>query len=502
MFSILPNDIGVTVEFPNGTIVGDNYNIGAVTAAHNGQYLLTSAEGCTETINLTVETEAEIPQTPEIADLGELKAFPGAEGFGRYATGGRGGRIIEVTNLNDSGSGSLRAAIESSGPRTVIFKVAGYITVNTTLNIANGDITIAGQTAPGDGITVRRSGNYIQPAFTVKTRNVIVRGLRIRAGRGPAREFSGDALHIGDASEVIFDHCSFSWSTDEILGANDVSNITYQNCIMSEGLMYSSHEYTTNPSSSGYYNPHSMGALISSNTTNITIYNSIFAHTNQRNPLVETNSSLKMNMELVNNVYYNWGLYGTVFSGSGYNDVNFINNLHIPGQDSKADRYPLLISTRTYAFAKSNYSQYRMNASDPEWDAIGSTIQGNFNMSSSNQRTSAFDFPLRNESSMSRNNILDHVTGRAGAFKRDAVDTRIVQDIYNGSGRFINDPSDVGGYPSLSGGNGYSDSDSDGMSDAWETAQGLDPNDAADGTQDRNGDGYTNLEEFLHSLTL
>lgn len=448
-----------------------------------------------------VEDEGDVNVNDSPIDS-ELKAFPGAEGFGKFTTGGRGGQVIEVTNLNDRGSGSLRAAIETSGPRTIVFKVAGYITVNSTLTVNNGDLTIAGQTAPGDGITIRRSSDMDQPALLFRTSNIIVRGIRVRAGRGRDREYSGDAASLIYSNNMIFDHCSFSWSTDEVIDPSGSTDVTFQNCIFSEGLMYASHQYSTDPSSSGYYNPHSMGMIIGAGANRITIFKSIFAHNNQRNPLVGGDAAAGSEFELVNNIYYNWGLFGTVFENGSNVRANLINNLYIPGPDSHQGRYSILISNRSQVYAMGNINNYRTTSSAPEWDAIGNAMQSTRKMSSSNQMSNPFDYPLRDESLMNDSDLLNLVTNIAGAFVKDQVDLRVIGDIFNRTGSLIDDPSEVGGYPNLQSGNAYTDSDLDGMADSWETRAGLNPQDDSDGNSDRNGDGYTNLEEFLHQLAL
>ncbi|WP_411032143.1 hypothetical protein [Spongiimicrobium sp. 3-5] len=422
----------------------------------------------------------------------ELKAFPGAEGFARYATGGRGGTVIEVTNLNDSGSGSLRSAINASGPRTVVFKVAGYITLNSTLDIDNGDITIAGQTAPGDGITIRRSSSMDQPAFWVTSNNIIVRGIRVRSGRGRSGETSGDNLTMTSGSDIIFDHCSFSWSTDELANPAGSSRITFQNCIFSEALMDASH------GESG----HSMGMLIGYGSSEITIYNSIFAHNNQRNPLIGGGGNTGSSFEIVNNVYYNYGEFGTVLEEGNDIRANLINNYHIAGPDTKTNRYPILVDNSAKVYVRGNISDFRPSSSDAEWDAVGNALQGSEKMSTNSQKADAYDFPLMSTATKSSSTLLKDVTTIAGAFIRDDVDNRVISEIYSGSGNIIDDPSQVGGYPNLNSGTPYVDSDGDGISDSWEISANLDPNNSSDGNQDRNNDGYTNLEEFLHNLAV
>lgn len=456
------------------------------------------------------ETEEEPSDDFDLKNVGngiinqELKAFPGAEGFGKYATGGRGGRVIEVTNLNDSGSGSLRAAIEESGSRVVIFKVSGYIILESELKISKGDITIAGQTAPGDGITLRGSENSDMAGIAINTNNVIVRGLRIRLGPGRDHGKNGDALQMTwGGRNIIFDHCSFSWGTDEIINPWGASQITFQNCIFSEALMYSSHEYSTDSSSDRYYRPHSMGMIVGSGSTDISICNSIFAHNNQRNPLIGGNSDSGKKFELVNNVYYNWGEFGTVLSSDVGLEINLINNVHIEGPDTNSSRYPIQISSSARIYAKGNINKFRASNSEPEWNAIGNAAAPyNQQANQSSQVSSPFNYPLSDAQTMSPGALVSLLTENAGSFTHDAVDKRVMNDIISGSGQLINDPSEVGGYPKLVSGTAYSDRDKDGIADEWEISTGLDPDFAEDANADRNSDGYSNLEEFLHYLTI
>ena len=206
----------------------------------------------------------------------ELRAFPGAAGFGANALGGRGGRALMVTNLNDSGPGSLRAAIEAEGPRTVIFRVAGTIELKTRIDIANPYITIAGQTAPGGGITLKIDPNYTRSPLRILTHDVILRYIRSRPGPSTAESDILDALTIPSGHDIIVDHCSFSWATDEVVNTwNDVHDITIQWSIISEGLNDSTHPK----------GPHSKGMLIGSEgAERISVHHNLFAHNRKRNP--------------------------------------------------------------------------------------------------------------------------------------------------------------------------------------------------------------------------
>jgi len=254
----------------------------------------------------------------------EVPAFPGAEGFGSYTPGGRGGRVIEVTNLNADGPGSLKAAVDAKGARIVVFRVSGIIQLKRQLNIREPFITIAGQTAPGDGICLR--GAYIW----VGTHDVIIRHLRVRVGDSPEGPDPGnrDALDVaGDANRVynvIIDHCSFSWALDETVstwyGARDV---TIQWCIVSEPLMDSLH-----PQGS-----HSTGVLLGSGGNTVSVHHCLLAHNSGRNPLIAADHG-KSIVDWRNNVVYNYGGSGCG-NARGSVDVNYVGNYIRMGPNSR-----------------------------------------------------------------------------------------------------------------------------------------------------------------------
>ncbi|MUH36917.1 hypothetical protein D9O36_13770 [Zobellia amurskyensis] len=457
----------------------------------------------TETTNEEGNKEVQTGTVNITIDYGELKAFPGAEGFGKHSLGGRGGKIIYVTNLNDSGNGSLREAIDTSGPRIVIFRVGGYITLNSALVIRDSNITIAGQSAPGDGITLRVSGNGDFPCMRSTADNVIIRGIRFRPGPGIDKSILGDGLVLTGGNNIIIDHCSFSWATDELTDPYGAKNVTYQNCIFSEALMYSSHIYSTDPTNSQYKSPHSMGMLIGDHSNKVTIFNSVFAHNNQRNPLIGGNTSVGGDFELVNNIYYNWGSFGTVILTGSNSRVNLMNSLHIPGMNTNKKRLPILVGKTAKVYAKNNISEFKTNNSQAEALTIGHfSSPFNNQLQSEDLSKEPFDFPLSTFPFSTRENIMDNLLSDAGAFAMDDVDKRIIQDVRNISGSMINDPSEVGGYPTLNNGDPYIDVDKDGMDDLWEIDNGLDPTNKLDGNLDRNNDGYSNIDDFLHELTL
>src|SRR5215207_4718821 len=236
-------------------------------------------------------------------------AFPGAEGFGAQSVGGRGGTVIEVTNLNDSGSGSLRACVEAQGPRICVFRVGGTITTQSKIIVRNPYLTIAGQTAPGGGITLRAAQSYHEEPLIISTHDVIIRYVRFRAGASAVPNSSRRSMTVNfGAYNVIVDHCSFSWATDQpLLLIDGVRDVTIQWSIISEGLARSTHF------EDGSFKEHSTGLSVSgknynstAQTGNITIHHNLLAHNGGRNP---QNAGYGLE-DVVNNVIYNWGGQG------------------------------------------------------------------------------------------------------------------------------------------------------------------------------------------------
>ncbi len=410
-----------------------------------------------------------------------MLAFPGAEGFGRFARGGRGGQICEVTNLNDAGPGSLRACIDSQGPRIVVFRVGGTIELQSSLILKNSNITIAGNTAPADGVQLKGAG------LVTTASDVIIRYLRIRPGTGRVDPNNNDALSVRGGSDIIVDHSSFSWATDEnteIWAGPD--NVTMSWNIISEGLVCAGHAEC----------PHSMGMLIGwQPDARITIHHNLFAHNNARNPGIGNHS-----IDFVNNIIYNYGVAGVnIIPSDGPVKINFVGNRYIHGPDS--DTKGIRIDGRrefgdqTELYVKGNIIPwYRPTDDLPEDKAIQRVF---YDVPA---RFTRLDYPpvTTTDAFQATTDVLQG----AGATLpgRDPVDTRIVNDVNNRTGRLINSPSEVGGWPNLSTvarPAGY-DTDRDGMPNAWELQHGFNPNNPADGPLDADGDGWTNVEEFLN----
>ncbi len=403
-----------------------------------------------------------------------IPAFPGAEGFGSDTPGGRGGRVIEVTNLNDSGPGSFRAACETEGPRIVVFRVGGTIRLKKHIRISNPFITIAGQTAPGDGILLRDAG------LVIRTHDVVIRYVRVRIGESRVEKpDSQDCVNIGGkeddlARNVIIDHCSFSWALDENADSySRASDITFQWCIFSEGLANSIHPK----------GKHSMGLLLGETSTRISIHHCLFAHNNQRSPRFK--GGLR---DFVNNVIYDWGDYPAAFSDDPR--VNFVANYYKPGPSSRKTS-PIItgLGGMGSIYLKDNH----FPGEKSEWDQVqsdGGAIRAE----------EPYEAPKVTVCSAQQAYV--KVLAGAGCRypRRDSVDARIVTEVREGSGRIIDRPEQVGGFPEIRGGEAPSDRDHDGMPDSWETSHGLDPDDPSDGSRDRDGDGYTNIEEYTNGL--
>ncbi|GMV98039.1 MAG: hypothetical protein AMXMBFR83_23920 [Phycisphaerae bacterium] len=414
-----------------------------------------------------------------------IPVFPGAEGNGVQTPGGRGGTVYEVTNLNDSGPGSLRSAIEAAGPRIVVFRTGGTIVLQSTLLLVNPYITIAGQTAPGGGIALRNTSNfniYEDPSATldVRTHDVVIRHLRIRSGIG-GRESDALQLHHG-ACNVVIDHCSFSWSVDEVISTwSDPRDVTFSWCIFSEGLRDAGHSEGS----------HSAGPLFGSDgCTRVSLHHNLFAHNNDRNPRIKIGGL----MDVVNNAIYNFGDNAGVISRDvGPMGVNYVGNYVRKGADS-SNNYEVQVWNGPFPlslYVEGNLGPHRTDPAsaqnlvvDPSgWGVLAPARQPLM--------------PVRTDTAAQ---ALNRVLQSAGANRpqRDAVDQRIVADVLNGTGRIIDNPLQVGGWPTLEAGTPPADRDHDGMPDDWEIAFQLDPDSPGDGPDDADDDGYTNVEEFLN----
>ncbi len=426
-------------------------------------------------------------------------AFPGAEGFGAYSKGGRGGQILFVTNLNDYNPeneepivGSLRWACDTYGPRTVIFKVSGLIELKTWLGIFNPFITIAGQSSPGDGICLKNFG------LSIRTHDVIIRYLRCRPGdeMGIDKEggFETDAISISEFSEnVIIDHCSASWSIDETLSihsrepGNPPLSVTVQWCIISESLNDSYHPN----------GPHGYGSLIRF-TGNASFHHNLYAHHFSRNPHVDTYLG-DMTLDFRNNVIYNyWNPGNTMFDPI---NMNYVANYIKPGIDTKN------LDIAIYLVAESSTEDSLLGQNVRRIYPEGNILEGKdyinqwdmfYKVYNRNKMDKPFE--VANITTELASDAFENVLMNAGATlpNRDSVDFRIIADVRNGTGSIIDSQSQVGGWPNYKSAVAPIDDDNDGMPDDWEIKYGLDPANNLDNNLDNDKDGYTNIEEWLN----
>jgi pectate lyase len=435
------------------------------------------------------------PRTsPVAAQEVALPAFPGASGFGSTTPGGRGGAVVQVTTLADSGAGSLRAALEESGPRIVVFRVAGAITLTSPIAVRDPYVTVAGQSAPGDGITVRGA------PLLIRTHDVVLRHLRLRPGSStPVNPEKLDGLTLLDTDrnevhDVVIDHVSATWSVDENLGAwYGPRDITVQWSLLAEGLAHSTHL----KDNGSCCDLHSMGALIGPGTRRLSLHHNVFAHNNGRNPHLLGG----VQGELVNNLVFDWGYAATEIEPlRGRSRVDVVGNVFIPGETS----YPAPRGITVFGpvrdarlYLSDNLGPRRPTGSEPEWD-IAWLDRVERSEIRSGSRVAAGSGLVPQAASTLEATLLPGVGAARPA--RDAIDARIIASIVNRSSGLVDSPSQVGGYLTVAPATPPGDGDKDGMADGWELSVGLDPSDASDRNDDRDADGYTNVEEYLNSL--
>jgi hypothetical protein len=421
-----------------------------------------------------------------------LPAFPGAEGFGSKTPAGRGGRVIEVTHLGDGGPGSLRAALEANGPRIVVFRVGGTITVDSPIQVKSPFVTVAGQSAPGGGVTLRSGPGNLYAPLQVKTHDVVLRHLRSRPGPGgiPPAGHDGsnvDALTVADPERevynVVVDHCSLSWSVDEVVNTGyDARDVTFQWCVLSEGL----HEPERRQGAG------SKGPLFGGQGGRVSVHHCLIAHNAGRNPMVKTAGTV----DLVNNVVFVPRTVAAVVDGElGHCHVNLVGNTVLaPHGDGLVFGVRVLGRRPVSLFVAGNFGPHRSRADQPETLFV-SPHNGSRDrvVVRRGEAPAVTTFPAAE----AYRRVLDS----AGCTlpMRDAVDRRVVADVRTGRARLIDDPAEVGGWPELAPGEPPADADHDGMPDEWERRHGFDPADPADGGQDADGDGYTNVEESLNA---
>ncbi|GGA69447.1 polysaccharide lyase [Flavobacterium palustre] len=455
-----------------------------------------------------------------------IPAFPGAEGGGAFTPGGRGGKIFVVTSLEDSGAGTFREACEAVGARTIVFNVSGIIQLKKPITMQAPYVTIAGQTAPGDGICIAGE------SLLIDTHDVVIRHMRFRRGATEVTR-RDDALGGNVIGNVIIDHCSVSWGLDENISlyrhqfqANPTSkleklpacNITIQNTISSEGL--------------DTYN-HAFGSTIGG--LNSTFMRNLWANNISRNCSI----GMYGDFNFVNNVVFNW--WNRSLDGGDYRSMfNIINNYFKPGPITPKDepiRYRILKPESGYmvpktfgrAYVNGNYIDGVPEVTKDNWN--GGIQLENLSFEESKDKLAYIKqnkaFPMPQITIMSAEAAYEFVLNNVGATlpKRDAVDERVIKQVRTGTIEYkdglensigaafikrrlpadsykkgiITHPDQVGGYPNYKG-KAYKDSDNDGIPDAWEKKFGLNPKDASDANNDLNGDGYTNIEKYFNGI--
>ncbi|MGB3801670.1 MAG: carbohydrate-binding protein [Lewinella sp.] len=395
-------------------------------------------------------------------------AFPGAEGFGQYAVGGRGGEVYHVTNLDDSGPGSFRDAV-SQPYRIVVFDVGGVINIATRIAV-NHHIYVAGQTAPGEGITIYGDGL----AFNSSSGDNIIRYIRIRMGKNGESE--KDAVAVSGGKNYIFDHVSISWGRDGTLdvNGNGIDSLTFQDCIIGQGIN------NTN---------HSTGGLMQSGQWSV--IRSLYIDNKTRNP------KARGSHEFINSVLYNWAENGYIMGDTeGRSESNLVGNYFIYGPSSDANSHITRTTAAFHVYAEDNWIDDNTNGV-----LDGELITDYFTATVVN---SPFDHPGVNEVLTAQEAVSYVVDNVGSSIRRDSVDKFLIDELtsYGTKGQIIDTEDDNGiinNVGTVYGGSAPLDTDGDGMPDAWEIDRGLDPN-AADDTGDDDQDGYTNIEEYLDCL--
>ena len=409
-------------------------------------------------------------------------AFPGAEGWGRFALGGRGGKVLFVANLNDKGPGSLRAAIEAPVPRIVVFNISGTIELQSELRIVHPRITIAGQTAPGDGICLRKY------PLSISANDAVVRFIRVRLGDEAGRKVDG--IDVSDAENVIVDHCSVSWTLDEAVNTyHGTKNVTVQWCLISESLHNSRLQ-------EGHGFAASLGGV------NTSYHHNLLTNNAGRNPSIAGEKrDPTINLDFRNNGIFNWEhrkLDGRPES------INVVNNYYKAGPASREDRTIVKI-------------QCLEDGSFGKWHVQGNILE---NRVQSRRRNGLvrIDAPNMSPESVMIDEPVDfapvvtqtaeaafeNVLLYAGAIrpKRDSHDERIVREVRSGRTTFGNgiiaSQTDVGGWPKLLSAQPQPDIDSDGMPDEWERRFSPNGDLSLQSSEDLDSDGYTNVEEYLN----
>ena len=438
-------------------------------------------------------------------------AFPGAEGFGKYTTGGRGGKVYIISNLNDKGPGSFREAAEAKGKRMVVFSVSGTIHLESKLTI-KGDVTIAGQSAPGDGICLADN------SVGIGGDNIIIRYLRFRMGdkyqKGGMVDGNGgdDAFGGTRKKNIIIDHCSMSWSTDEVFSVYAGDSSTLQWNIIAEPLNYSYHFETGDKD----YEHHGYGGIWGGH--HLTAHHNLFAHCNSRNPRFDgIRNTTEENVDYRNNVIYDWGS-NNIYAGEGGN-YNIVNNYFKYGPSTNKNvRYRIINPGKRETLPAIPFGKWYVNGNYVD-EAAAVTKENYLGVDMGNGGTEedkkntvvAKPIPSEKIPEQSAKDAYESVLQYVGAsYKRDTIDERIINNVKNRKGGFIDVQGGfphgtayeltINAWPLLKSFPALIDTDKDGMPDEWEKKNGLNPADAVDASNYKLSKGYTNIEVYLNSL--
>lgn len=404
-----------------------------------------------------------------------LVSFPGAEGFGRFASGGRGGEVYHVTNLNDAGAGSFRDAVSSSN-RIVVFDVGGIINITDRI-VINKDIYVAGQTAPGGGITIYRNGI----ALNGDSGNNIIRYIRIRMGKNGDSE--KDAVAVSDGSNYMFDHVSISWGRDGTLDVNGtpIDNLSFQECIIAQGINNSNH------STGGLMQPSGVSGHWS-------MIRSLYIDNKTRNP------KARGKHEFINSVLYSWKEHGYIMGDTenGVSECNLIGTYFIYGPSSNSNTHITGTTSYFHVYAEDNWVDDNKNG-----ELDGSRLT---NYKTATVENAPFNYPGV-DTVLSAQDAVKHVIENAGASKvRDAVDEFLIDELrsYGTKGGIITTEDDngiPGNVGTVENGTPPADGDNDGMPDTWEEKHGLEPDNPGDATgTDLSDEGYANIEMYVNEL--
>jgi len=497
--SARPTGRGGRGRLPKGHLAcpiprGASRRLGAVIGSLPG-----AARGFMPTIMLLMAASACLPASMEgdrVAGAwpADLPAFAGAEGFGRNATGWRGGRVIKVTTLEDHGPGSLRACAEGDRPRVCIFEVAGTIAVDSTIAVGS-NVYLAGQSAPGEGVQLRLGYSPHRPLMVHTASDVVIRHLRLRPGPPRIPSSNVDGIGIFDSHDVILDHLSVQYATDELIDVGTLRgttfDITIQDSLLAWGLDRANHPRRR----------HSKGALICAMNSRgecgrITLLRNLFAHNRDRNPDVKGTSIGPV--EIVNNVFYDpISQFGEFYDLYGDLRINYIGNTTLSGPSTRRTRTPYAFDIDDFSpaydvrvYVRDNVNAHRREPSEPDELVAPPEVRA---------WLAPEPFLPLTVAALPADAAREFVLANAGATRpaRDGLDRRAVEDVINRTGRVVDDPAEAGGWPRLSSGPAPPDADGDGMPDAWEVGHGTDPQ-AFDAWGDADGNGWPNLEDYLN----